>query len=335
MSDIVKQPISDYTAVTRQTASHYATDEELKAVLDARWSGNTKRSYLSQWKQFVSWCEEYSCSYLPATPENVARYVVSRHLAGAMISTLRTGLAAISAVHKDLQLDNPAQSPIVKAAVQGCNRIDTRMQRQVNGIDEAVLNELIRGLYQPYVHKRNARQRKRKKRNRKTRIELTEVELNRARETEAILRLLQSCGLRRSELTALAWSDVSEQADDSGLLLIRHSKTDQTSQGAELYINRATMRALKAIRPINATGSIFMCSDATIAMRIKAACKRAGINPSNFSGHSGRVGFAQMLTFREAPTSEVMRMGRWRSPVMVARYTRGLEAKASAKWLEG
>ena len=39
------------------------------------------------------------------------------------------------------------------------------------------------------------------------------------------------------------------------------------------------------------------------------------------------------LIVKASPTADVMRQGRWKSPTVVVRYTRAVEAGAAGKWL--
>ena len=48
---------------------------------------------------------------------------------------------------------------------------------------------------------------------------------------------------------------------------------------------------------------------------------------------NGRAASAQVGDGAGVPTADVMRQGRWRSPAMVACYTRAVEAGATGKWL--
>jgi len=57
---------------------------------------------------------------------------------------------------------------------------------------------------------------------------------------------------------------------------------------------------------------------------------RAGIDATNVSGHSCRIGMAQDLTASAFGLPEIMQAGRWRSPAMVARYTERLTAARGA-----
>ena len=131
--------------------------------------------------------------------------------------------------------------------------------------------------------------------------------------------------LRRSEAAALTWADVQTEADGSGRLTVRQSKTDQDGQGAVLYLSAQTVRHLEAIRPDRADPavSVFGLSADRLGARVREAAQAASLdNAKAFSGHSGRVGMAQDLVKDGASLPEIMQAGRWRSPAMPAHYAR-------------
>ena len=125
--------------------------------------------------------------------------------------------------------------------------------------------------------------------------------------------------------------------DGSGRLPIRRSKTDPSGEGAVVAVTPACVRSLEAIRPENPEdpGSVFQLAARQMANRIKAACQAAGLEGDAFSGHSGRVGLARMMSGAGAPTETTMRQGRWKSAEMVRRYTRSESAGAALQWMDG
>ena len=129
----------------------------------------------------------------------------------------------------------------------------------------------------------------------------------------ALVLLVSDAGLRRSEAAELTWGDVVRWPDGSGRITVRRSKTDPTSAGAVVYATPRTMAALDAIRPDNGDGKELVFSGlgaAQISRRIAASATHAGLE-GTYSGHSGRVGMAVRMATRGAPTTDVMRQGRW------------------------
>ena len=140
----------------------------------------------------------------------------------------------------------------------------------------------------------------------------------------ALASVMRDALLRRGEAAVATWADVSREQDGSGRLLVRRSKTDPEGRGTVLYLAPHTMRDLTAIRPEDATEQdvIFGLSDQQIHHRLRAVAKAAGLG-DNFSGNSARVGMAQDLAAFGVELPSLMTAGRWTSPTMQARYTRG------------
>ena len=107
----------------------------------------------------------------------------------------------------------------------------------------------------------------------------------------ALLEMMRNGLLRRSEASELRWGDLEFHADGSGRLHVLRSKTDQTAEGAVLYLGPAAVKSLLAIRPqeavIDPATMVFGLSAGQISRRIKAATKMAGLG-DGFSAHSPR-----------------------------------------------
>ena len=76
-----------------------------------------------------------------------------------------------------------------------------------------------------------------------------------------------------------------------------------------MAITPACLQALDAIRMERAEDRdrVFRLSTRQMANRIKPACHAAGLESDAFSGHSGRVGLARMMSGAGAPTETTMR----------------------------
>jgi hypothetical protein len=53
----------------------------------------------------------------------------------------------------------------------------------------------------------------------------------------ALVLVMRDLLTRRSEVAALDVADIADDRDGSGTAMIRRSKTDQTGEGAELYLS--------------------------------------------------------------------------------------------------
>ena len=102
-----------------------------------------------------------------------------------------------------------------------------------------------------------------------------------------------------------------------------------------MAVTQTTARALNDIQPntdVDPAASVFGLTGETLANRVRAAAKAAGLG-EDFSGHSGRIGMARRMVAAGAPNATVQHQGRWRHGDMVARYTRGEVAGEALKWL--
>ena len=155
----------------------------------------------------------------------------------------------------------------------------------------------------------------------------------RGRTDAVIAGLLFMGGLRRSEVSALEWRDVSDARDGDGVLLtVRTSKTNQEGDAADVrYLKNGAANAIRTLRAADAapTDRVVGLSPLQIQRRFTAAARAAGIE-ARVTAHSGRVGLASELTARGASTTEVMLAGNWKTARMVAHYSAGATAERGA-----
>ena len=138
----------------------------------------------------------------------------------------------------------------------------------------------------------------------------------RGRRDAVIASLLFMGGLRRSEVSALEWRDVSDARDGDGVLLtVRTSKTNHEGDAADVrYLKNGAAKAIRTLRAADAapTDRVIGLSPLQIQRRFTAAARAAGIE-ARVTAHSGRVGLASELTARGASTTEVMLAGNWKT----------------------
>ena len=154
----------------------------------------------------------------------------------------------------------------------------------------------------------------------------------------AMIRLMSDCLLRLSEVVAVDVEDIQ-----GNTLTVQRSKTDQTGEGATLYIGDETKKLIGRYCELAGIteGALFRRirrGDHVQAGRlsvngardaIKDAATLAGIE-GFISGHSLRVGSAVSLAKAGASVVEMQQAGRWKSPQMPAHYARAQEAERGA-----
>ena len=161
-------------------------------------------------------------------------------------------------------------------------------------------------------------------------LETLEAARSRGNLDIAVISLMRDAMLRVSEAAALTWGDIATEADSTGRLLIRRSKTDMEGEGAVAFLSVSTMKAIGLIREgALDTDSVFGMRPNQIAARIKKAAQAAGLG-DRFSGHSPRVGMARDLARAGIELPSLMNAGRWRTPGMPAHYIRNETAGRSA-----
>ena len=305
------------TDAQRQPIALVPTPSEQQRIADAvaaRRAPSTNRAYASQWRKFASFCSERQADALPAAPVTIAAYLTQRAAEGASHSTISQAVASIAAMHRESSLPDPTADERVRAVRAGLSRSDRRRPKQAAPIDRAAFLQIVEQAAKP-------RQLQRRSVHTNEPIsETTDRAAARAALDVALLATMRDAMLRVSEAAALSWHDIETAPDGTGRLYVAQSKTDQTGEGATLYLRRPTMRYLDAIRPADADADapVFGLSARQISRRIKAAAAAVGITGA--SSHSARVGQTVDLARSGAGIVETQEAGRWRSPAMPARY---------------
>ena len=162
----------------------------------------------------------------------------------------------------------------------------------------------------------------------------------------ALLLLGFAMAARRSELVALDLADL--ELTERGLLVtVRRSKTDQVGQGVVKAIPFGRAQETCPVRAVGTwleiagitSGAVFRSvtrhgriggalSDQAVSIVVKCYAAAAGLDPSDFSGHSLRAGFVTSAAERGARVERIMDHTGHASLAMVRTYTRRVDAFA-------
>ena len=291
------------------------------AAADAH-APHTRRTYAAQWARFTTWAEARGLPPRPAPPATVAAYLTARARA-AKIATVRLSAAAIGAAHRATGHPDPTTAPLVRAVIAGIARQHAQhpdtAPRQAAALtyDEAV--RLMARATQPHRSGRGTESRAKA--------------AARGRVDAAMVALAFCAGLRRSEITALRWQDVTETAQPGQLRVrVRQSKTnpDGAREDDRLLVQSfaAALTALRDATAPAATARVIPLSPSQVNRRLQALAASAGL--AGVSSHSGRRGLASELIRRGASTTAVQQAGGWRDPQMVARYASAVRVETGA-----
>ncbi len=276
-------------------------------------SPRTIAGYRSDWRSFRRWAASLGVS-VPSDPEMlsdpvpvtvVEAYILERTdpdgdspLSPASISR---HLAALRWWHHRAGFVSPIDDPGLVDTLAGIRRTDGRQPRKVRPI---YLDELAASVAQMGDRPKDIRD-------------------------QALLLVGWWGAFRRSELVGFNREDISTQPQ--GLVIrLRRSKTDQAGKGRDIPLHRfgddtcpvtAVGRWL-GLRNGDDTGPLFTRVDrwgnvldtrmtaGTVAVIVKDAAERLGIDPTTVSGHSLRAGFVSECDRRGIPKVAVDAMPR-------------------------
>ena len=155
---------------------------------------------------------------------------------GKTLATARLRLAAIAAAHRLGGHKDPTSRPLVKATMKRLAREHGKLRKQAKGLTSEALAAVKATAQIRRVHQG-------KRRRKETDAEAAKRSLV----DLALLQVMRDGLLRRSEASALRWGDVELLDDGSGRLHVVRSKTDQSGEGAILYLGPPEVGALMAI----------------------------------------------------------------------------------------
>jgi integrase len=293
-------------APVRAAACNEPLQPEVRAYVQAGIAPATKRAYRADLDHFRAWG-----ATIPATDALVAAYLADC-AAVLKVSTLTRRLAAVSIAHDARDLPNPVRSPLVRATMRGIRREHGAAQRQARPLLGEDLFVVLAAMGDRLKDLRD----------------------------KALLLTGFAGGLRRSELVAINCDDL-ERVQQGVILAIRRSKTDQDGVGRKIGIPfgrtihcpvRAVENWLSAARIED--GPVFRSVDrhgrvSTSRLSGEAVslilCDRmavAGFDPTGYSGHSLRAGFATSATRASVSTFKIRQQTGHASDAMLSRYVR-------------
>ena len=290
--------------------------EETLNNLKSSKANNTLRAYKSDFKDFAAFCAKHGFNSLPTEPKIVSLYIT--HLSkNSKISTLRRRLVSISMIHKIKGHYLDTKHPIIIENLMGIRRTKGSMQKGKKPLLISHLKLLINVINEQKTE-----------------------EIKKARD-KAIILIGFGGGFRRTELISIDHEDL-EFVNEGLKITIKKSKTDQYGEGMvkglpyfinEIYCPVLSLKKWLDLSKIK-SGPIFRrfakgssltnnrLTDQSVVLLIKNYLNLAGIENSNYSGHSLRSGFATVAAESGADERSIMAMTGHKSTQMVRRYIR-------------
>ncbi len=261
-------------------------------------SNNTLRAYKSDFRDFSSFCSKNGFSSIPTQPKIIALYIT--HLSKtSKFSTLKRRIASISVIHKLKGHYLDTKHPIIMENLHGIKRTLGSRQKTKKPI---LINDL--------------------------KLIIKVMDEKKIRD-KALILVGFAGGFRRSELINVYYEDI-EFVKQGVKILIKRSKTDQSGEGSikaiPYFENNEYCPVIALKNYINEKfknkkeGRVFEISDKSVALIIKRYAEKAGLDPSKYSGHSLRSGFATTAAEFGAEERNIMAMTGHKTTQMVRRY---------------
>ena len=292
-----------------------ALQEETLLNLQSSKANNTIRAYKSDFNDFALFCTQNGFKSLPSEPKVVSLYLTHLSTKNAKMSTLRRRLVSIGVIHKLKGHYLDTKHPSIIENVMGIKRRKGTIQKAKKPLLINNLKHII-----DIIDKVN------------------NEEIKKSRDRSIIL-IGFSGGFRRNEIVSLDYDDLEFVAE--GLKInLKRSKTDQFGEGSvkglpyfdnPQYCPVVSIQKWIEISKVT-SGPIFRrfikgsklsenrLTDQTVALIIKKYLKLAGIDSTNYSGHSLRSGFATSAAEAGAEERTIMAMTGHKSTEMVRRY---------------
>lgn len=265
-------------------------------------SPHTLRAYRQQYKLFFEWQMDQGGYPMPASRDEIVRYLEFMSDQNYRVSTMRSAIAAIRYFHQQAGHDDPIAASVVKKTLHDLKNADGRGITTAQPLTQAALFAIRESACTP-----------REISGMVPRTEDPEVARVRGLTDIALVSVMREAGLRRSEAAALCWDDIRQSPEGKALVLIGGTKG--------MPIGTTCVRDLEAIRPPDAEPAqrVFDLSPGQIGRRIRAAAQGAGLG-DGYTGQSCRVGLVHDLSKEGKPIGSVMEAGRWTSPGVPASY---------------
>ncbi|MFO0840898.1 MAG: site-specific integrase [Gemmataceae bacterium] len=304
-------------APTPKGAQHHASrleeiGSEATRYLEQSKAENTRRAYRADWADFVTWCDKYRRSSMPAAPDTVAYYLADRSQT-LKVSTLERRLATIAEAHRAASVESPTKSAQVKFVWAGIRREKGTAEAHMKPVLTKHVRAMVNHLPDSLLGVRD----------------------------RALILLGFAGAMRRSELVGLDVTDLAI-ADEGLVINVRKSKTDQLGAGRKIGVpfgehpETCPVKAVQAwldesgidegplFRSVNRHGHMMATrlSDQAVADVVKRSLLAAGKSARKYAGHSLRAGLITQAAMAGVSERAIQEQSGHRSLTVMRRYIR-------------
>ena len=275
-------------------------------------SENTERARKADWMIFEAWCDRQKEQSLPCLTETIVNFITEQSEI-KKVATIKRYLTTIATAHKAAGYKNPVQNEFVRLAIRRMTRQKGTRQTQAQGLNWAHIHLALQILDNS----------------------------PRSLLDKALVCLSYDTLCRRSETISIKVEDINFADDGSATVLITRSKTDQTGEGSIKYLSETTVEHINQwlifskitegylFRGLNRWNQVLSgaLSGEGVNRSFKRIAHSTGLDITQISGHSTRVGACQDLVSAGIDMPAIMQAGGWKNPERVARYSEQLQVK--------
>jgi integrase len=306
---IPQPPESASAAVCMRAPVQSCRDRKILEFIAAATAETTLRAYQADLAHFLAWGGS-----VPAGSEQVARYLAD-HADSLSIATLARRVVAIRRAHALQGFVDPTKAELIRLALRGIRRLHGRPQRRASPIRVEHLSAIVACLNTSI---REARDR-------------------------ALLLIGFAGAFRRSELIAIdcKWLARAEKGIE---ITLPRSKTDQEGRGRivavprvngplcpvdalDAWLGASTITEGPVFRPVSKAGRVLpsRLSASAVSIIVKQHVIEIGLDPTSYSGHSLRAGFATSAAAAGLSAWDIKRQTGHVSDAVLDRYIREID----------
>lgn len=297
-------PSIDASTLHKESAEFLTEADFLLATKAA----STRAEYAKDLRYFLD-----AGGKLPCTVDELVEHITNM-AASLAVATIEKRLVSLHIAHVEAGFPSPVHAQRIKLLMKGVRRQLGVAQRRVAAIEKDILIEMWSAA--------------------------SKGKPIRAARTIALIAIGFCGAFRRSELVSLTWESV-EWVDSGVEITLLASKVDQIGAGFVKHIpyaygDRCPVKALKhwqeksglstgyIFRPVNRHDQILdrPLTPHSVARIVKQIIEETGRDPSLFSGHSLRAGFATAGTLAGIPSYQLMQITGHRSESTLQKYVR-------------
>jgi len=282
---------------------------------------NTSRAYKSDFKDFTLFCNKINAATINPELKNISIYLTHLSKQNLKFSTIKRRLVSIVMANRMKGYHIDTKNPLIYENLKSIRRKIGSKQTGKKPLSIESLKKIV-----STINKNQS------------------INLNKKIRDKALILVGFSGGFRRSELVGLNYQDI-EFVNEGVKILIRKSKTDQYGEGfvkalpyfsnsifcpvlsLKKWLDTLTIKNESIFKKISKSGRILnnQLTDQSVALILKYHMCQANLDPSNFSGHSLRSGFATAAAESGAEERNIMVMTGHKSANMVRRYIKDVD----------